>query len=388
MTRYIKPLPADRLEFQMFVLDELADKLAAQGKDIIKVTIGVSEMPVPDNVLKVFSDTLYDHKKTHVVYPEGLPELRSAIAKYYNTQFNLDVSPKQVFINVGTSAVFRNLFQLLSGPGLEILLPKPYYCLYLLSAILSDATIKYYDIDEATGGIDFDSFNQAFDPDKTSVVVINSPGNPLGNLVPKEDIIRLNNIVAGQAYIIHDEIYNNTVFYEKYEAPLSYLDKYQEMQIITNAFSKGFRMYTKRVGYVIAPESLTMPIRIMQQHTLLTSDPVNQYGMVEALKDLDSPRELTDVYRRRAEYSYDMLKDTGCNPVKSYGGFYITLDCDGWIAAKGMESSKDLARDILEKVYVATVPGTDFGRPASLRLAFCNERYNEAIDRLKLYFGE
>lgn len=388
MTRYIKSLPAARLEFQMFVLDELADELIEQGKDVIKLTIGIAEMPVSDRILKVFAETIYDHEKTHVVYPEGLPELREAIANYYNTQFKIDTTPEHVFTNVGTSSVFRNLFQLLSRPGLEILLPKPYYCLYLLSAILTDATTKYYDIDYQTGGIDFDSFKQVFDPEKTSVVVINSPGNPLGNLIPKEDIIELNNIVAGQAYIIHDEIYNNTVFYADYESPFTYLDKHLDVQVITNAFSKGFRMYTKRVGYAIVPESLIMPTRIMQQHTLLTSDPVNQYGMIEALKDLDSPRELMEVYRGRAEYSYDSLKDTGCNPIKVYGGFYITLDCDAWVKAKNMESSKDLAKDILQKVYVATVPGTDFGIPNGLRLAFCNERYDEAIDRLKIYFTE
>ncbi len=386
--QYIKKLPSDRLEFQMFVLDELADALLAQGKDVIKITIGICELPVPDQVQKVFADTLYDYEKTHVVYPEGLPALRVAIAEYYNEQFNVPAKPENVFINVGTSAVFRNLFQLLSRSGLEILLPKPYYCLYLLSAILTDATIKYYDIDSETGGIDFDSFNSVYDREKTSVVVINSPGNPIGNVIPKEDIVRLNDIVAGQAYIIHDEIYNNMVFYEDYVSPLTYLEKYTDSHIITNAFSKGFRMYTKRVGYAIVPEPLTMPVRIMQQHTLLTADPVYQEGMIEALKDLESPREVRKLYRKRAEYSYETLKDTGCDPIKSNGGFYITLNCDQWIKKKGFADSKDLAKDILEKAYVATVPGTDFGVPNGLRLSFCNDRYNEAIDRLRTYFTE
>ncbi len=384
--RYIKELPSERLEFQMFVLDELADALLAKGEDVIKVTIGIAELPIPERVQKVFAETLHDHEKTHVVYPEGLPELRQAIARYYKEHFHVETSPDNVFINVGTSAVFRNLFQLLSRPGLEILLPQPYYCLYLLSAILSDATIKYYDLDLKTGGIDFDSFNQVFDREKSSVIVLNSPGNPLGNVIPRQDIVRLNDIVAGQAYIIHDEIYNNVVFYDQYESPLTYLNRYKDAHIITNAFSKGFRMYTKRVGYAIVPEPLIMPVRIMQQHTLLTADPVNQHGMVEALRDLDSPRELMEVYRSRAEYSYNTLKDTGCHPIKAHGGFYVTLDCENWIKEKGFTDSKDLAKDILEKVYVATVPGTDFGIPNTLRLAFCNSRYNEAIDRLRIYF--
>jgi aspartate aminotransferase len=146
-------------------------------------------------------------------------------------------------------------------------------------------------------------------------------------------------------------------------------------------------MYTKRVGYAIIPEQLIMPMRIIQQHTLLTADPVNQHGMIEALKNLEAPEELKSIYRDRAEYTYNTLKGTGCNPIKSDGGFYIVLDCEDWIDKKKMKSSKDLARDILEKVYVGTVPGTDFGVPKGLRLSFCNSRYLEAIDRLYDYFS-
>jgi aspartate/methionine/tyrosine aminotransferase len=386
MALYIKELPASDLEFQMFVMDELGDELIAQGQDVIKLTIGISELPVPEPVKKVFSETVYEHEKTRLVYPQGLPALREAIAEYYKTQFHVDTTAHNVVINVGTSAIFRNLFQLLSQSGQEIMLPKPYYCLYLLSAILADAKMTYYDIDPITKKIDFASFERVYDPVKTAVVVLNNPGNPIGNVISNEEIIRINNIVAGQSFIVHDDIYNNVLFYSEYESPLAYLDKYRDVHIITNGFSKGFRMYTKRVGYAILPESLVMPMRIVQQHTLLTSDPVSQYGMIEALKDLESPKELTRIYRDRAEYTYETLQNIGCNPIKAEGGFYIVLDCDQWIKDRNLNSSKELAVDILNKIYVSTVPGTDFGLPNSLRLSFCESRYNEGIDRLRDYF--
>ena len=108
--------------------------------------------------------------------------------------------------------------------------------------------------------------------------------------------------------------------------------------------------------------------------------------MIEALKQLEYPNELKCIYRDRAEYTFETLSNTGCDPIKSEGGFYIVLDCEDWIKKHNMESSKELAKDILQKVYVATVPGTDFGCPNGLRLSFCNSRYNEAIDRLYDYF--
>lgn len=383
----ILELPKEELEFQMFVLDELADMHLAQGNDVIKLTIGITELEIPEKVQEAFSKTLDDFEKTHQVYPEGVPALRKAISGFYQHKYQVESSPENVIINVGTSALFRNIAQIVCREGQEVLIPRPYYCLYLLSSILAGAKITYYDIDLETGKVDMESFKKNYNPDKTAIVIINTPGNPVGNIVTREDIIAINEIVDCNSYIINDEIYNNVNFYTEYQSPLSYLDeKYKSKNIITNSFSKGYRMYTKRVGFAILPDELVMPMRIIQQHTVLTCDPVNQYAMIEALKDEESPKELCELYKSRAEYTYEKLSGTGCKPLKSEGGFYIVLECTDWINKTGMANSKELAADILNSVYVAVVPGTDFGLPNGLRLSFCSARYNEAVDRLYEYF--
>ena len=109
--------------------------------------------------------------------------------------------------------------------------------------------------------------------------------------------------------------------------------------------------------------------------------------MIAALDDEDSPAELTNIYKARAEYTTKRLTGTRCTPIAAEGGFYAILRCEEWNKAQGFASSKELARDILEKVHVAVVPGTDFGVPQDLRLAFCNNRYDEGIDRLYDYFS-
>ena len=231
-----------------------------------------------------------------------------------------------------------------------------------------------------------DLFRRNFSPQRTSLVVINSPGNPVGNIVTVDEMREIYEIVDGQAYVLNDEIYNNTMFYEEFHSPLAVLSEHKDSTIVTNSFSKGFRMYTKRVGFAILPEELQKNLRVMQQHTLLCTDPCYQYGMIAALDDEESPAQLTSIYRARAEYTTQSLAGTGCEPIAAEGGFYAMLRCADWIAAQGFSSSKELARDILEKAHVAVVPGTDFGVPNDLRLAFCNDRYNEAIDRLREYF--
>ena len=386
MPRTIRDLmPAD-LEFQMFVLDELADDLAEQGADVLKLTIGVTELNIPEKVLDRMVDKLKDPEFVRRVYPEGLPELRKAIAEFYNRRYLTDVEAAHVIVNTGSSPIFRNIFQLLSGPEYEIMIPRPYYALYLYCATLAGARVKFYDIDINTKRVDMDSFRRNFSPQRTSLVVINSPGNPVGNIVTVDEMREIYEIVDGQAYILNDEIYNNTMFYEEFHSPLAVLSEHKDSTIVTNSFSKGFRMYTKRVGFAILPDELQKNLRVMQQHTLLCTDPCYQYGMIAALDDEESPAQLTRTYRARAEYTTQTLAGTGCEPIAAEGGFYTILRCADWIAARGFGSSKELARDILEKVHVAVVPGTDFGVPNDLRLAFCNNRYNEAIDRLREYF--
>jgi aspartate/methionine/tyrosine aminotransferase len=109
--------------------------------------------------------------------------------------------------------------------------------------------------------------------------------------------------------------------------------------------------------------------------------------MIAALEDDESPAELADLYRSRGEYTTRQLKGTGCDPIDAEGGFYAVLQCADWNREHGFPSSKELARDILNRARVAVVPGTDFGIAQDLRLAFCNDRYNEGIDRLRSYFS-
>lgn len=379
-------MPAD-LEFQMFVLDEHADKLLGEGKDILKLTIGVPELPTPPAVLDRIVEVLGDPNFVRRVFPEGLPELREAIATHYNAKYRSEISKDNIIVSTGTSPIFRNIFQLVSGQGREILLPRPYYALYVYCATLANATIKFYDIDPVSMRVDMDSFQENFSPEKTALVVVNSPGNPLGNIVNPDELRQIYEITDRQAYILNDEIYNNCLFYEDFRSPLDVLREYQDTTIVTNSFSKGFRMYTKRVGFAILPLELQTNLRVMQQHTLLCTDPCYQYGMIAALDDDESPAELARIYKSRAEYTTAQLQKTGCEPIAAEGGFYAVLRCSDWNQEHGFSSSKELAHDILNKAHVAVVPGTDFGIPQDLRLAFCNDRYDEAIDRLRRYFS-
>lgn len=385
MALSLRKLPFENVEFQMFVIDELCDRLNHENKNIIKLTLGKSELPLAKEIKQVFVNKIYDKNDSLLVYPQGLPSLREAIVEYYKSKQYI-INTENIIINTGTSPLYKDLFRLVLEKDDEILLPRPYYSLYLFSAIFSDATIRYYNINLKNGKIDFESFKKFYSPQKTKIVVLNSPGNPLGNIISEEEFSNILNIVNKNSFILCDEIYNNVYFDDK---PLSMLKYFNDNNIIvSNSFSKGFRMYTKRVGYLVIPKNLVFPFRVLQQHTLLTVDPVTQFACIEALKrEKDDVAELCRIYKERRDYTVDCLNSiSDIELIIPKGGFYFTIICSNFLKKHAINSSIELAKDILHKKGVGVVPGEDFGIEDSIRLSFTNSKYKQAIDIIKDYF--
>lgn len=371
--------------FLMFELDKMANDYEKTGKEAIRMTLGKSELPVHPEISRAILDAVQDFKKSALVFPAGLPELKEKLSQHYKRKHNLDISPENFIISVGTSTIFRNLFYLFLEKGDEVLLPLPYYSLYHFSALLAGAQIRYYKIDMDTMRLDKDSFKENFTAN-TRLVVINSPGNPLGNILNWDELYFMDSVVNGQAPIINDEVYDNMCFDEQSPSVME-LKNTKTVFITTNSFSKGYRMYSRRVGWCIVPDELVVPLTTIQDHTLLTTDPICQFAAVKALDYLDEVEFLRKLYKARRDYTveqFEKVEDVRALPAE--GSFYFTLDCENFMKRKGIASSLDLAVKIMEQKHVATVPGSDFGLPWTLRLSYSCHKYNQGIDRLVQFF--
>jgi aspartate/methionine/tyrosine aminotransferase len=372
--------------FLMFVLDQMANEYEKNGKDAIRMTLGKSELPLHPEIIQAIIDAMADFKKSALVFPGGVPELKDKLSQHYKKRYNLNIEPKNFIISVGTSSIFRNLFYLYLEKGDEVLLPLPYYSLYHFSALLAGAKIRYYKIDLDTLRLDQDSFKENFTA-KTKLVVMNSPGNPLGNFFTKEELNFMDSVVAGQAPIINDEVYDNVCFDEPSPSVMEMGDA-KTVFITTNSFSKAYRMYSRRIGYGIVPDELITPMTVIQDHTLLTTDPICQFGAIKALDFQDEVEHIRTMYKKRRDYTveqFEKVADVRAIPAK--GSFYFTLDCAKFMEKKGIANSLDLATKIMEETYTATVPGSDFGLPQTLRLSYSCHRYNEGIDKLVGFFN-
>jgi len=372
--------------FLMFILDKMAYEYELQGKDVIRMTLGKSELPVHPRIIGAMTDALEDFEKSAKVFPAGLPELKNELAAHYSSKYDVDIPADNFIISVGTSTIFRNLFHLLTNEKDEVLLPLPYYSLYNFCAQLTGASIKYYDIDLQTLRLNRESFKANYS-DKTKIVVINTPGNPLGNILTEDELYFIDEVVNGRAIIINDEIYANMCFDDKGSSVMQ-LKNTKSTFITTDAFSKGYRMYSRRVGYCIVPDELVLPLTVIQHHTLLTADPVVQYGAIEALHHPDEIEILRTSYKHRRDYTEQILNTIdGIHVYHSKGSFYCTVDCANFMRTKGYQTSLALAEEIMKEKYVAVVPGSDFGLPYTIRLSFSSLAYEEGIDRLAEFFA-
>lgn len=377
--------------FRMFIVDEAAREQELSGRDIIRLTLGISDLPLHPAIIEAIVGATQDSVRSNRVFPEGLPELREALAAHYTQSLGTPVSVGRILVDAGTSSIYPKLVRLLANPGDEVLIPLPYYPLYCISAILAGVQTRYYRVDLRTLRIDMGSFEENLTA-KTRIVVVNSPGNPLGNIITPPELRHMCDILPKRTHIMFDEIYENVAFTNEPKlAPILLSPDHGQASrvILTNSCSKGYRMYTKRVGWCVLPEGLVPAMSVMLQHTRLTGDPAVQYGAVAALGLPGEVEALREVHRQRWKCASIHLGSLGgVRLIPSRGGFYCTLDCRERIEQQSVGDGMQLAMDILSRVGVAVVPGEDFGLPGTLRLSFTARRFEEATRRLSAYFRE
>jgi len=216
---------------------------------------------------------------------------------------------------------------------------------------------------------------------RTKAILINSPSNPTGNLLPA-DVMR--SISHLGPYIVSDEIYHGLVYGEREHSILEFTDR----AFVLNGFSKLYAMTGWRLGYIIAPREFVRPMQKSQQNLFICSSSVSQWAGLAALTEEhpEIPR-MVATYDERRKVMIKGLRELGLHvAVEPTGAFYVLAD-----ARSFSTDSYALAFDILGKAHVAVAPGIDFGSNAEgfLRFSYANSLENiaEGLARLKQYLA-
>ena len=348
------------------------------GEDVISLSIGEPDFSPPECVKKACLTAL-EKDFTKYTHSQGLIGLREAIAEHYLRRYQVSVHPDQVLVTSGSPPAFFLVFSSLLDPGDEVILSNPHYPCYSNFVEFFGGKPVYVRVREE----DRFQYRQREVSKKiskkTKAILINSPANPTGYLIPDETLSALSKL---KPYLVSDEIYHGLVYEGRERSALEFTDR----AFVLSGFSKAYSMTGFRLGYVIAPKEFIRPMQKIQQNFAISVNPFVQMAGIAALKEGAADQErMRKAFAERRKVALTALSRIGLKPASEpEGAFYIFVNVK--------EYTKDTYRfafDCLKKAKVGITPGIDFGKGGEgyIRISYANsqEKIREGIRRLGSY---
>ena len=359
-----------------------ARALEAQGRSIIHLEIGEPDFETPKHVVEA-GKTALDQGFTHYGPTQGLPELRTAIASYVSRTRGIEVGPDRVTVVPGGKPIMFFPMLAVLEEGDEAIYPNPGFPIYESMIRFSGATpVPYASLESGTL---VDQIRAKLTP-KTRMVVLNSPQNPTGGVIPAKDIRALADLLRDKdVLILSDEIYSRIYFGEK---PLSIasLPGMLDKTIILDGFSKTYAMTGWRLGYGVMPQWLVEPVNLLIVNSTSCTASFTQRAGIAALEGPqdDAEKMVAEFRRRRDAFCAGLNSLRGFKCPIPEGAFYVFPDITGtgW-------KSKELADALLNDAGVACLGGGAFGEYGEgyLRFSIANsfENLMAAVERIRAF---
>jgi aspartate aminotransferase len=353
----------------------LAQQMEADGRAIIHFEAGQPDFDTFANI-SLAGVRAITEGQTRYTPPIGMTRLREAIAEQAGRQRGISFRPEQVVVSPGAKP---NLFfptLALVEPGDEVIYPDPGFPTYEAMIVLAGGVPVPIPLQEEAGfSFDLQVFDHAIG-NKTKMVILNSPGNPTGGVIPFADLEHIGKATQHfGAWVMSDEIYARIV-YDDLQAPsIAQVDGMLERTIIVDGFSKSYNMTGWRLGFGIMPEGLADRVQLLLTHSVGCSAHFTQIAAIEALSGpQEQVRRVVQEYQNRRDVIVDGLNAIpGITCQKPQGAFYAFPNI------KGLgRSSTELADLFLQEAGVALLPGNAFGKQGEgyLRLSYANSMEN------------
>jgi aspartate/methionine/tyrosine aminotransferase len=356
--------------------------LEAQGRSIVHLEIGEPDFQTPQHIIDAAKQAL-DEGWTHYGPSQGLPELRAAIAEYISASRGIPVDADRVcVVPGGKPIIFFPMLALLEA-GDEVIYPNPSFPIYESMIKFCGATPVPMPLLEDRGfSFDLNLFRDKLSA-RTKMVILNSPANPTGGVIPAEDIQAIAGMLRDRDVIVlSDEIYSR-MSYGKQPVSIATFPGMQEKTIILDGFSKTYAMTGWRMGYGVMPKFLVNPVNTLMVNSNSCTASFTQRAGIAALRGPQGPSEamIAEFRRRRDAFVTALNKIPGFRCAMPEGAFYAfpNIEGTGW-------KSKPLADALLEQAGVACLSGTAFGAYGEgyIRFSYANSMQNlmEAVRRV------
>jgi aspartate aminotransferase len=360
-----------------------ARALEAQGRHIVHLEIGEPDFDTPENIREAAKRAL-DEGWTHYGPPLGQPKLREAIAQESKRFRGIDVDPANVVVTPGAKPIMYYAILALIEPGDEVIYPDPGFPIYeSMTRFTGGTPVPYALREENDFRLDPDELRSLVTP-RTKMIIFNSPHNPTGGVLTRDDITAIADIALANDNItvLADEIYGRGVF-EGEHFSIAALPGMQERTIILDGFSKAWAMTGWRLGFAVLPPALVDPFSKLIINSVSCTSSFEQMAAVEALNGpQDEVQRMVGEFRARREIIVDGLNAIpGFRCRMPHGAFYVFPNVSG----TGMNGT-EMADRLLSDGGVCTLSGTAFGQVGKdhIRISYANSRENLqlALDRI------
>jgi aspartate/methionine/tyrosine aminotransferase len=373
-----------------YVVFGKAQQLERQGRKIVHLEMGQPDFETFSNVSAAGIHAI-KNGKTRYTLPAGLLGLREAVAKDVSTRRGFAVHPEEVIVGPGTKPLLFFPTLALVEPGDEVLYPNPGFPTYeAMIRVAGGKPVPVPLCEEKGFSLDVEAASQLIS-DHTRLIILNSPGNPTGGVVPTSDLERIAALaIKHDCWVLSDEIYSRLIYDGIACTSIASLPEMKARTILVDGFSKTYAMTGWRLGYGIMPKELAERVSLLLTHSIGCTASFTQHAGIEALTGpQDQVERVRQEYQRRRDAIVSGLqKIPGIRCQKPGGAFYAFPN----VTAFG-KPVDELAGYLLQEAGVALLPGTAFGSLGEgyLRISYANslsniqqglEQISQALGRL------
>lgn len=388
---------ADRVKFMeesaTLAAAAKAKALAAEGRDILSLTLGEPDFTTPAVISQAAKAAIESGQASFYTASSGLPALKEAVQDYMVDYYGYEVQASQILVTTGAKLALAAFFLAVLNPGDQVLIPTPYWVSYVEQVKLAQGEPVFVEGAEAKSfKINADQLEELWNP-RVKVLLLNNPSNPTGNLYTREELEALAAwAIDRNVLVLADDIYGHLVYNQAEFVSISSLSpEIRNQTVVITGVSKTYAMTGWRIGFAVGPQEI---IQAMGQLTSqLTSNPttVAQYAAIAALQNgHKEAEEMRLAFEERLNTIYPLLNQVpGFRADKPQGAFYLFPNVEEAMKLKGFTEVADFTNDILEQVGLALVAGDAFGSPYHVRMSYATDldTLKEAILRLENYMN-
>jgi len=373
-----------------------ADKLKAKGVDVADFGPGEPDFPTPDHI-KMAAIRAIEENKSKYTPTGGIMPLREAICAWHKRELGSSYEANECVVSVGGKHSIFNVMSVLIQQGDEVIIPSPYWVSFPDIVKYAGGTPVFVDTRPEDGFSVRDSAIERAITPRTKLVLVNSPCNPTGGVVPPDEYERILAVCRKHnVWLMGDECYSHFTYEPHKPYSVASAANAKEKVVIIGSVSKTFAMTGWRIGYTLGPEELIQALIKLQSQSTSNATSIAQYAALEAMRGpMDSvPVMLAEYEKRRKRIVEGLRGIPGVSCEWPGGAFYAFPNISAHLKGSAghpalAKSCTEIAKMLLDKMHVAVVPGEAFGAPGYLRLSYATsiERIEEGLRRLERFFA-